>query len=177
MALDGRELLMADLAEVLGPAVEAAVASVEGLLGVVAVELDHHDAAAGALDQRAHRRSVHGALGEVALPVAGNDARGHLGRSQADVGHARQANFAGGATGARQPRQVALVQQAQKVRAQGAGRHRVERLKTGLEAMTGPLGLALSSAWIDIRSAGAMGAWRIPISATPDRPGGGALQT
>jgi hypothetical protein len=75
------------------------------------------------------------------------------------------------------PRLVALAQQAHQVRAQGAGRHRVERLKTGLEAMTGPLGLAFSSAWIDIWSAGAMGAWWIPISATPDRPGGGALQT
>lgn len=47
MVLDGRELLMADLAEVLGLAVEAAVASVEGLLGGAAVELDQHEAAAG----------------------------------------------------------------------------------------------------------------------------------
>ena len=53
----------------------SALEALEHVLRRVAVELDAHRVAADALDQRAHRRAVDGALDEVALPVAEPPAR------------------------------------------------------------------------------------------------------
>ena len=113
-------------AEALRNAFEPTLEAVELVLCSVAVEFDQHDVAADALDQRAHGRAVHGALDEVALPVAGHDARGHLGRAQADVGHVGQAALAGSTPGARQPGLVALAQQAHQLDAQRVARHGVD---------------------------------------------------
>ena len=103
-----------------GTHLEDALEAFEDVLGGVAIELDQHHVAADARDQRTHRGAVRRAPDRVALPVAGNDARSHLGRAQADVGHVRQAALAGFPTRARQPRLVALAQQAYQFGAQRA---------------------------------------------------------
>jgi len=75
------------LAQRLGDGFQAIAEAVENGAGVGAVELGEHQVAAGPFDEGAHSRLVAGTLDEIALPVAGHDARADLGRAQSDGGH------------------------------------------------------------------------------------------
>ena len=68
-----------------------------------AFEPDQHGRAAGVLDQGAHRAAVHRALDEIALAMAGNNARGDRWGPQVNRGHVVQPTDAGGAAACARP--------------------------------------------------------------------------
>ena len=114
-------------------AFEAALEAFEDIGSAATVELDEHHIAAGAFDQRAHRRAVHRAFDEVTLPMPGHDAGGHLGWAQVDGSHVGQAaGLADAAACAWQARLVALAQQLDQLAAQRATWHGVDGAVDGL---------------------------------------------
>ena len=94
---------------------------------VLPSQLDEHGVTTEPLDDRARRGEVYRPFDQVTIPMPGHDARCHLGRAKADVGHIGWADLARSASGARLASLVALAQKAGQFYAQRAAWHGADR--------------------------------------------------
>jgi hypothetical protein len=96
-------------AQCVGDAVQRLAETLQGIGGAGTAHLGQHDKSAGALDQRAYRRTVARALDEAPLPMAGDQPILNLRRSHMDALHARDLAASVRATRTRLARASALA--------------------------------------------------------------------
>jgi len=100
--------------------------------GAGVVHAGKHEEATGALDDGAHGGGVAGALDEIGLPVARDDASGDLRRAQGDGSHVLQPGEASRAASAGKTAGMAVTQQLDQFGAQSAARHGIDSGVDGL---------------------------------------------